>query len=149
MRTYYFKIRDKFIQNIRDGIKKHEYRLASPENRQIKSGDNLVLISNQDENKFVRAKVDNVVIYNNWTDALESNWQQDFKDLYDNLEDALHECYKFYKKDDVDRCGIISFEISPVYPEYFNTDVLLDTNIIIKRESYNNVSFEIAKLFSW
>ena len=68
MRTYYFKIRDKFIQNIRDGIKKHEYRLASLENRQIKPGDNLVLISNQDENKFVRVKVDNVVIYNSWTE---------------------------------------------------------------------------------
>ena len=39
MRTYYFKIRDKFIANVRSGIKCHEYRLASPENRAIKVGD--------------------------------------------------------------------------------------------------------------
>lgn len=28
MKTYYLKIRDKFIEAIRNGLKKHEYRLA-------------------------------------------------------------------------------------------------------------------------
>ena len=54
MKTYYFKIREKFIANVRNGTKRHEYRLASPENRAIKVGDNLILISNQNRKEYVR-----------------------------------------------------------------------------------------------
>ena len=52
MKTYYLKIRDKFISEICNGNKKHEYRLASPERLATKVGDTLVLISNQ--NKILR-----------------------------------------------------------------------------------------------
>ena len=45
MKTYYMKIRDKYIDAVRQGIKKHEYRLASPERTQIRIGDNIILIS--------------------------------------------------------------------------------------------------------
>ena len=149
MRTYYFKIRDKFIANVRNGIKCHEYRLASPENRAIKVGDNLVLISNQNKKEYVRTTIKRIVYYSSWEDALKDNWQQDFKDLFDSLDEALKECFKFYPKSEVDAYGIVAFEINPVNFNYFNSSVLLDTNIVIKRESGNNVSFEISKLFNW
>ena len=54
MRTYYLKIREKFIPDIEAGNKTHEYRLASPDRASIKVGDTLVLISNQDKNIFIR-----------------------------------------------------------------------------------------------
>ena len=149
MKSYYFKIRDKFIVNIKNGIKRHEYRLASPENRGIKVGDNLVLISNQNKKDYVRTTIKSIVYYPNWDSALKENWQQDFKDLFESLDDALKECYKFYTKEEVDEYGIVAFEIQPVNFDYFSSSVLLDTNIIIKRESGNNVSFEISKLFNW
>lgn len=149
MKTYYFKIRDKFIANVRNGIKRHEYRLASPENREIKVGDNLVLVSHQNKKEFVRTTIKNLRYYPNWTNALQDNWQEDFKDLFDSLEEALKECYKFYPKSEVDEYGIVAFEIEPVFFDYFSSSVLLDTNIVIKRESGNNVSFEITKLFNW
>lgn len=41
MKTYYLKIREKFIGEINAGNKKHEYRLASPERTQVKVGDTL------------------------------------------------------------------------------------------------------------
>lgn len=149
MKTYYLKIRDKFISSVQQCIKKHEYRLASPERMQIKVGDTLVLISNQDKKKFIRTTVKKVKVYSNWKEALEENWKQDFHNIFPSLDAALKECYKFYPKEEVDIYGIVSFEITPLIVDYCKASVLLDTNIIIKRESGNNVSFEVSKLFNW
>lgn len=149
MKTYYFKIREKFIENVKNGIKSHEYRLASPDNRKIKIGDNLLLISNQNKSCYVRTSVRDIVIYTDWKSALEENWEQDFRDIFPSLDEALKECYKFYPKTAVDEYGIIAFSIQPVSFDLFSSSILLDTNIVIKRESGNNVSFEISKLFNW
>lgn len=149
MKTYYLKIREKFISEVIVGNKKHEYRLASPERTGIKVGDTLVLISNQNKRIFVKTTVKAVRIYEGWREALQDNWQEDFKNLYSSLDEALHECYKFYPKDEVDKYGIISFEIEPLSVDYCNCTILLDTNIVIKRESNVGVSFEVVKLFNW
>ena len=149
MKTYYLKIRDKFISDIKGRIKKHEYRLASPERRLVKIGDTFVLISNQNKDNFVRATIKGIKHYNTWEEALIENWEQDFKSSFPSLEDTLKECYKFYTKADVDCYGIIVFDIEPLYVDYSKERILLDTNIFIKRESSNNVSFEINSLFKW
>ena len=149
MKTYYLKIRDKFISDIKNRVKKHEYRLASPERMQAKVGDTFVLISNQNRDNFVRATIKGIKVYNSWNEALIENWEQDFKNIFTSLEATLKECYKFYSKDEVDRYGIAVFEIEPLYIDYSKSSVLLDTNIFIKRESSNNVSFEISNLFKW
>ena len=149
MKTYYLKIRDKFITSVRRGIKKHEYRLASPERMTIKVGDTLVLVSNQDRRNYVRVTVKKVTVYRNWEDALRINWEEDFREIFPDLESAIKECQRFYSKEEVRTYGIVSFEITPLVAEYCNTNILLDTNIIIRRESGNNVSFEIAKLYNW
>lgn len=149
MRTYYLKIRDKYIDSVQAGVKKREYRLASPERRQIKVGDNLVLISNQDKRKYVRTTVKGITIYKNWDDALRDHWQSDFKDLYDNYDEAIKECHRFYPKVKVDEYGIIVFEVEPICVDYCSSTVLLDTNIIIRRESSDNSSSDVAKLYNW
>lgn len=149
MKTYYLKIRDKFISDVKNRVKKHEYRLASPERMQAKVGDTFVLISNQNRDNFVRATIKGIKVYNSWNEALIENWEQDFKNIFTSLAATLKECYKFYSKDEVDRYGIAVFEIEPLYIDYSKSSVLLDTNIFIKRESSNNVSFEISNLFKW
>lgn len=149
MKNYYLKIRDKYIKEIISKNKIHEYRLATPERNEIKVGDTLVMISNQDKNKFVKVTVKAKQIFKTWKDALMEYWQQDFKNLYNSLEDALYECYKFYPKTEVDKYGIIVYSINPLVVTYDKIDILLDTNILIKRESNTNTSFEISKLFNW
>ena len=149
MKTYYLKIRDKFITDIKNRVKKHEYRLASPERMRTKIGDTFVLISNQNKENFVRATIKGFKVYSSWTEALSENWEQDFKNTFPSLEETLKECYKFYSKEEVDRYGIVVFEIEPLYIDYSKASVLLDTNIFIKRESSDNVSFEINNLFKW
>ena len=57
MKNYYLKIRDKYIDEIILKNKIHEYRLATPERNEIKVGDTLVMISNQDKNRFVKVTV--------------------------------------------------------------------------------------------
>lgn len=149
MKIHYLKIRGKFIPEILAGNKRHEYRLASPEKMKIKVGDTIVLISNQNKNDFVKVTVKDVKVYNGWQGALEENWQEDFKNIYNSIHEALLECYKFYTKQEVDIYGIVVFSIEPLKICYDKMSVLLDTNIIIKRESAKNVSYEISNLFNW
>lgn len=149
MKNYYLKIRDKFLAPISNGTKRHEYRLATDDRKHIKVGDTLVLISNINKRSYIRVSVTNVVIYPSWKEALYDNWEQDFKDVYTSLNDALTECNRFYSRDKVRTYGIICFEITPIKIDYRNISILLDTNVIIKRESTSNVSFETASLFKW
>lgn len=149
MRTFYLKIRDKYIENVRKGIKKREYRLASPDRLDIRVGDNLVLISNQNNKEYVRTTVKRITLYRGWQEALKDNWQTDFKELFPSYDEALKECFRFYPKKEVDTYGIIVFEVEPAYIDYCDCTVLLDTNVIIRRESGNNNSFEISKLYNW
>lgn len=149
MKTYYMKVRDKFIDEIKNGIKKHEYRLNTEERRNIKIGDTIVLISNQNKNNFVKVSVNSIEHYDNWHEALNSYWEEDFINLFTNKEEAIHECHKFYSKLEVDTYGIVVFGIKVLKFEPKANTILLDTNIIIRRESSNNYSFEIACLFNW
>lgn len=148
MKTFYLKIREKFISEIKNNRKKHEYRLATPEMLTIKVGDLLVLISNQNKKNFVKTSVQSIKIYKDWESAISENWK-DFENLYSSIEEALKDCYKFYTKNEVENFGISVFEIEQFQTKYEDIDILLDTNIIIKRESSNNASFEIASLFNW
>lgn len=148
MKIHYLKIREKYLPHIRSGVKKHEYRLASVERLQINVGDILVLISNQNRKDFVKVSVKSKVIYSTWEEAVNKNWS-DFINTYSDIHEALHDCYKFYPKCEVDNCGIIVFEIELLNTKYNNSSILLDTNIVIKRESDNNVSYEVANLFNW
>ena len=149
MKTYYLKIKEKFINPLKDGTKKHEYRLANPERRSIKVGDNLVLISNQDKKNYVRVSVTAFKIFKNWEEALTNYWEEDFKDIYQSLDEAIFDCHKFYTDSDVLKYGIIVFDVKPITVNYSKASVLLDTNIFIKRESSNNASSEVSKLFNW
>ena len=143
------KIRDKYISSVRKGIKKHEYRLASPERTQINRGDSIILVSNQNEKEYVRTIVRGKTIYKNWKEALENNWEQDFKNLYSSLEEALNDCRRYYTDEDVCQYGIISFDIEPYYIDYCSTPLLLGADIFFKRECGYNIPFEIAELFKW
>ena len=105
MSLYILKIREKFLNSIREGKKTHEYRLATPERRTISVGDILVLTNNQKKDDFVKVIVEKKEIFNNWDDALSKYWEADFPN-YESIEDIKKECYKFYTKQKVDTNGI-------------------------------------------
>lgn len=146
MSLYILKIREKFLNSIREGKKTHEYRLATPERRTISVGDILVLTNNQDKDDFVKVIVEKKEIYNNWDEALLKYWEADFPD-YESIDDIKKECYKFYTKQEVDTNGIEVLKFSIYKRDVKKSNVLLDTNIVIHRESSNNVAYEVMQLY--
>ncbi len=149
MKHYVLKIKDRFIQSILDGTKTHEYRLGTPERSKIAIGDRLILISNDNPNKLCTVAVTSVESFLNWEDALKGDWEEDFSHLFNSYLDVLKECQRFYSRDEIKEYGIRKFGISPLRTKIRKARVLLDTNIIIHRESFKNVSFEVAKGFNW
>lgn len=149
MKYYKFKIRPQFLDPIEKGVKKHEYRLNSLERSEIQNGDRIILVSNQNDNDFVVVSVKGTIKYPSWEEALKDNWEEDFKGTYETFDDVLNICSKFYSRDDVKKYGIIKLDIVPIPLKLRNNKVLLDTNIIIQREGYNNVSYEVTSLYKW
>ena len=141
------KIRQHFLDPIRNGTKRHEFRLATPERKQIKIGDILILMSNQNNSDYVKVTVKSIEHFYVWEEALKKYWLSDFKDVFDTFDDAIKECYRFYKKDKIKEYGIEVFEIEPYSIELKGSNVLLDTNIVIHRESSNNIAYEVIQLY--
>lgn len=147
MNYYRMKIKERFIEPIRNGAKRHEYRLATKERKQIKIGDVLILSNNQDRTDYVEVVVNKIEYFSSWEDALQIYWESDFKGYFDTLEEAIKECNKFYSRDEVREFGIEVFGIEPRLIELKNSNVLLDTNIVIHRESSNNIAYEVMQLY--
>ena len=147
MNCYRMKIRQRFLNPIKNGVKRHEYRLSTPERKLIKIGDVLILINNQDNSDYVKVVVKNVKHFYSWEEALEKNWLSDFDGVFNSFDEAIKECYKFYSRDEVKKYGIEVFEIEPRFIEIKNSNILLDTNIVIHRESSNNIAYEVIQLY--
>lgn len=148
MKFVKMKIRDYFISLIRNGIKSNGYRLADPEYVDIHIGDVLVLISNQDPQKYIKVIVDSIINYSNWDDALKDRWENDFKGLFKTYNDVIKECHRFYSKEMVEKYGINVYKMR-LYKKSLNKGrYLFDTNTIIERESSNNLSSEVALTYA-
>lgn len=138
MKTFVMKIKDKFIESILLGQKKHEYRLNDDERQQIKCNDRIVLISSSNRSKYICTKVSKVEVFSSWSAALKEYWTEDFKNIYSDFNEAIKECRTFYDNNLVNKYGIVVFTISPIKLEINYSRILLDTNVIIERESIVN-----------
>lgn len=149
MKHVRLKIRPEFLEAIKKGVKKHEYRLNTPERAGLSNGDRITLVSNQDINDYLVVIIKGITQYLSWEDALKDNWDTDFKGQFATFDEVLNVCRKFYSRDQVKEYGIVKYEIVPLSRKLRKNRVLLDTNIIIQREGYNNVTFEVANLYKW
>lgn len=149
MKHIRLKIKPYFFDLIESGTKKHEYRLNTPERAQISNGDRITLISNQNASDTVCVVVRGTKKYSSWEEALKDNWEEDFKNLYNSFDDVIKACERFYTRDQVKEYGIVKYDIEPLTRKLRNNRVLLDTNVIIQREGYNNVSSEATKAYKW
>ena len=111
MNCYKLKIKEKFLEPIRNGIKRHEYRLATPERRRIKIGDILILTSNQDINNYIKVVVKSFCFFDTWQEPIDKYWVDELRHIYSSKEEAIEDCSKFYTRDDVRKNGIIAFEV--------------------------------------
>lgn len=149
MATHVLKIRPHFIKNVRNGIKSHEYRLATQERMKIRKGDTLILVSNQDSSDYVRVSVDNATVYKGWDEALDGRWEKDFEGVYSSYGELIKECNRFYTTSQIDQFGIVVFDVRPDDIDYKEKRYLVDTNIIIHRESGDSALPLVGKLYGW
>lgn len=149
MKHYRYKIRPQFLSLIVNGIKQHEYRLNTPERGTITNGDRITLISNDDSSKSVSMVCKGKQIFSSWDEALKDDWKKDFEGVYKTYDEVLNVCSRFYTRDEVRKFGIVKIDIEPIKTNYRKNRVLLDTNIIIHREGYKNVTFEVMNLYKW
>ena len=112
MKNIVMKIKPRFLELIKAGIKKHEYRLNTPDRRELSIGDQITLVSNENPNDVLVVTISNISIHPNWIDALKDYWKEDFEGLYDNLDDLINECNKFYSLEQVRENGIVRFGIA-------------------------------------
>lgn len=148
MNTYLMRIKEKFISSISVGQKTHEYRLYDNERRKIKCNDRIVLVSRSNPSNYINVRVSSIEVYKSWEEALVKYWDQDFKNIYTDLNSAIKECNKFYDQKNVEKYGIVVFGIIPMqYKLQYKLEksrILLDTNIIIERESLVSKKDNIA-----
>ena len=105
------KIKPCFLELIKVGKKKHEYRLNTPDRRSLSIGDQIALVSNENPNESVVVTITDISTHPNWLDALKDYWIEDFEGLFDNLDDLINECNKFYSPEQVKKYGIARFGI--------------------------------------
>lgn len=149
MRQINMKIRPQFLPNIRNGKKKHEYRLASPKYKDLNIGDVICLINNQNPNDFVKVMIDKITKYNNLEEAFNGRWKDDFDGVYSNYDDLINECSKFYKAFEIKEYGIQVFDIRLIKNKNVRkAKFLFDTNIIIQRDKQSNVNDIIGIMFN-
>lgn len=105
------KIKPCFLKLIKAGKKRHEYRLNTPDRRSLSIRDQITLVSNVNPKDTLVVTITDISTHPNWVDALKDYWKEDFEGLFDNLDDLVNECNKFYYPEQVMEYGIVRFEI--------------------------------------
>lgn len=149
MPIYKMKIRDLYIKPLNEGIKKHEFRLNTKEREEIKIGDYLILEGKQKKENYVKVVVTNIKKYINWKDVIDEYWENEFCHFFDTKEMLLREVSNYYQGKEVEEYGIICYKIERYStPPIKGSSILMDTNIIIDRESVSVVPpFEVQHLY--
>lgn len=111
MKNIVMKIKPCFLELIKAGKKRHEYRLNTPDRRNLSIGDQITLVSNENPKDTLIVTITDISIHPNWLDALKDYWKEDFEGLFNNLDDLINECNKFYSPEQVMEYGIVRFEI--------------------------------------
>ena len=111
MKNVIMKIKPCFIELIKAGKKKHEYRLNTPDRRELSIGDKITLVNNTNPNDALEVVITDITTHIDWYSALKDYWKEDFEGLYDNLDELINECNCFYQLDQVKEHGIVRFGI--------------------------------------
>lgn len=110
MNIYLMHINLCFLREIKNRVKTHEFRLATLERRDIKVGDLIKLVANENSEE-VLVKVTKISYFSSWEEVMDKYYESDFKNVYKNKKEAILGCSQFYKIDDIKQFGIVCFDI--------------------------------------
>lgn len=144
---FILNIKEKFLKLIKEGKKNNEYRLCKKEHLTKRVGDVLILVSDKNNNDYVKVIIEDIKRYSNWENAVKDNWKKDFFGIANSLDEVLKDCYSIYNKKEVEKYGIIAYKIKKEVISFRNASYLLDNKIIIARESSKVKDEEITNLY--
>ena len=108
---FIFNIKDVYIESILRGEKTFEFRLNTKEKKKIKPGDLIYLKS---ANHIVATKVASVSFFGSWEEVLLKHFETDFAYCFKNKEEALIELSRYYADLDIEKYGLVGYELSEV-----------------------------------
>ncbi len=106
-----FNIKEIYQKGILNKDKTFEFRLNTPERNKIKTGS---LICLKNDKNILFAKVGEIYHYKNWETALEKHFTSDFSYCFKNETEALLELSKYYSRKDIEKYGLVAFELAEV-----------------------------------
>jgi len=111
MALYKMNIHEKYLKSIREHKKTHEYRLNTKERQKINVNDSILLTSVEDKSDSLEVTVTKKTLYRCWEVAILKNWRNDFSDTFHSFSKTLKELKTYYSADDVNKYGIVMFDI--------------------------------------
>lgn len=145
MNHFRLKVRPVFFEALERNQKKHEYRLNDGR-RDIKAGDVLVIFDNQEPSRYIKRVVDGVETIKDWDEAVH-RYPEDFSFINADEESILKECGRIYSRDQIGKYGLLAIKLKRKSDDIKGKNVLLDTNIVIGRESFGDCSADVANLY--
>lgn len=113
------------FDELKSGTKKREYRLNDKKRRLVKIGDTIRFVRLPDYNEECIFDVIGIETFDNWYDCYSKYYDEDFKNLYDSVEDVVQDTYDggYYTKEESDKYGAVVFTIKK--HEIFHYNVIL------------------------
>lgn len=147
--THIMKIDSEYLTLIKNGEKKHEYRLNCDASQSICVEDNIIFVSSINEDDYIVTSVKTKHIYYSWYEALKNNWKEDFKNKFLSLEGTISFCERYYNKEEISNKGLLVFEIELSKSTFNEKKVLISEDIVNQKLTYTHPSDDVISLYYW
>ena len=104
-------IKEIYLKVILNKEKTFEFRLNTPDRNIIKTGS---LVCLKSDNHTLIAKINKILHYKNWEMALKKHFNTDFNYCFKNQNEALLELSKYYTYADIQKYGLVAYELTEV-----------------------------------
>lgn len=106
-----FNIKEIYLKVILNKEKTFEFRLNTPDRSKIKMSS---LVCLKSDSQTLIAKIGKILHYKNWEMALEKHFDTDFNYCFKNQNEALLELSKYYTHADIQKYGLVAYELTEV-----------------------------------
>ena len=106
-----FNIKEIYLKEILNKEKTFEFRLNTPDGKKIKK-DSLICLKS--DSHTLISKIGKIHHYKNWETALVKHFDSDFRYCFKNQNEALLELSKYYTQADIQKYGLVAYELTEV-----------------------------------
>lgn len=95
---------------VKDGVKDVEIRLNDEKRKRLSVGDTLIFINRGDENEKIKAKVNNLVYFNDFTEVVNYYKMERIYLKGTTQKEYLNLMKKFYSDEKQEKYGVVAIE---------------------------------------